>query len=280
VTGYDLDDLARCELPTCAAAPAAAIAPLDLRPFVAAEHHAELDQLVADARAAVPLRDDNGALIAAWPMGLLRRAMLEAGHRLGWAPSDLAVEATVDELVGLLRGAAGPPAAELEDRRAERRRWSQVGAPSQLGPEFAIPPLEALPRPLALIGAAQLAAADSMLGEGGAVGVGVRAHVGRALVVDDPATALSLVEPGDVVVTRATSPTWNVVLAQAGAIVTTTGGLLSHAAVLARELGIPAVLGDVTAMGRFETGATVRVDPERASVTGEVPVTRGEDPDR
>jgi pyruvate,water dikinase len=114
---------------------------------------------------------------------------------------------------------------------------------------------------LALIGAAQVAASEHMFGSRGAVGIGAQTHTGRALVVDDPSVALDLIEPGDVVVTRATSPAWNAVLGQAGALVTSAGGLVCHAALLARELDIPAVIGDHTAMERFRTGDVVTVDP-------------------
>lgn len=278
VTGYDLDALAWCELPVTAAPPQAGeVEPLDLRPLVPSRDHAELHALLDDARQAVALRDDNGAVIAAWPMGLLRRAMLEAGRRLGIDPAGNAVELTADELVSALVTGVAP--ADLTDRAeqraAARRIASALDAPNGLGPGFAIPPLDALPRPLALIGAAQLATADHMLGAGGgAVGVGDQPYTGRALVVHDAHDALVTIEPGDVVITSATSPSWNVVLAQAGAVVTTTGGLLSHAAVIARELGIPAVLGDVTATRRFHTGATVIVDPCTARVTEHRPAGR------
>lgn len=268
VTGYDLDCLAWGELESRPdrLAPRQ-IEALDLHPLVGDDHHDELDQLVADARAAIPLRDDNGAVTGAWPMGLLRRAMLEAGRRLELANPALAVEATVSELVDRLAGGADPSSTELARRHADRAHWSQLDAPATLGPDFAIPPLRPLPRALALIGAAQLAAADHMLGGTRSEGVGTEPHTGRAIVVDDPATAMALIEPGDVVITRFTSPSWNSILARAGALVTTTGGLVSHAAVIARELGIPAVIGDATACERFATGTTVTVDPVTATVT-------------
>lgn len=83
ITGYDLDSLAWSELDHDMTARATAGLPvgepLDLRPLLAPAHHDELAILVADARAAAPLRDDNGRMICAWPMGLLRRAMLAAG---------------------------------------------------------------------------------------------------------------------------------------------------------------------------------------------------------
>ena len=208
-------------------------------------------------------------------MGVLRRGMLEAGRRLGLAPPTLAVEATVDELVARLEGAGGVSQEQLRERQTDRARSSNLPAPASIGPEFALPPLSALPRSLALIGAAQLAAADHMFEGDGPVGIGTGSHTGRALVVDDPSTALDLIEPGDVVVTRSTSPSWNAILAMAGAVVTTTGGLVSHAAVIARELNIPAVIGDKTALNRIVTGTIVTVDPRAATVTSAVPQTNG-----
>ena len=269
VTGYDLDALAWVELPTRPEPhQAPTVAPLDLEELVRHEHWPELTDLVADARAAVPLRDDNGALTGAWPLGLLRRAMLEAGRRIGLADPALAVELTVDELAARLEGGNAPSLEQASARRLQRAEWSALEAPLRLGPEFAIPPLSALPRALALMGAAQLATANHMLpADGSAIGVGQQAYTGRALVVDDPTVAMELIEPGDVVVTRFTSPTWNSILVQAGALVTTTGGLVSHAAVIARELGIPAVLGDIGACARLRTGEIVTVDPIAGTAT-------------
>lgn len=193
--------------------------------------------------------------------------MLEAGRRLDLDDPDHAVELTVAELSARLGGASTPTAGEVAQRAADRRAWSSVPAPLRLGPPRSIPPLSALPRALALIGAAQLAAADHMVADGvEAVGIGEQPYTGRALVVDDPTTALDLMEPGDVVVTDMTTPTWNVVLAHAGALVTTTGGLMSHAAVIARELGIPALIGDPTASRRLATGTMVTVDPRAGTV--------------
>lgn len=73
-------------------------------------------------------------------------------------------------------------------------------------------------------------------------------------------------EPGDVIITSANSPSWNTLLVHAGALVTASGGLVSHAAVTARELGIPAIIGDPTACRRLRTGSIVTVDPIHATV--------------
>ncbi len=269
VTGYDLDALAWCELghrPSRVASGRAQ--PVDMSEPFGEEHRGELRDLVDDARTATWLRDDNGLLTGAWPMGLLRRAMLEAGRRLGFEDPTLAIEMTVDELRAALGDSDDLDVPAVVDRRRERLRLSALDAPVRLGPSFPIPRLSALPRALALMAAAQLAAAEHMTGFGThAVGVGERAYTGRALAVDDPLTAFDLMVPGDVVVTRFTSPSWNAVLVGAGALVTTTGGLTCHAATIARDLGIPAVIGDAAALERMSTGDVVAVDPVSATVT-------------
>lgn len=76
------------------------------------------------------------------------------------------------------------------------------------------------------------------------------------------------IQPGDVLVARSTSPYFNVVLPMLGAIVTDRGGALSHAAIVAREYGIPGVVGTREATSTIPDGARVRVD----GTTGEVTV--------
>ncbi len=268
VTGYDLDAQAWAELKRHdATATTTARQPLDLASLVAPDHHVELHALVDDARAAARFRDDNGLMTGAWPMGLLRRVMLETGRQLGFADPNLAIEMTVDELITAMNDPKGLDCTAIAVRRDHRVRQSALDAPSSMGPSFPIPKLSALPRSLALIGAAQLAAADHMTGLGeGAVGVGEKSYTGRALVVDDALIAFDLFVPGDIVITRFTSPSWNALLMDAGGLVTTTGGLACHAATIARELGLPAVIGDATAVARFQTGDLVVVNPISATV--------------
>ncbi|MEN0137178.1 MAG: PEP-utilizing enzyme [Rhodococcus sp. (in: high G+C Gram-positive bacteria)] len=66
--------------------------------------------------------------------------------------------------------------------------------------------------------------------------------------------------PGDVLVCRTTSPAWTPLLANACAVVTETGGMAAHAAIVAREFGIPAVLAATGAMTTLTEGEPVRVD--------------------
>ncbi len=71
---------------------------------------------------------------------------------------------------------------------------------------------------------------------------------------------------GDVLVAPITTPAWTVLFSQAGALVTDTGGLLSHAAVIAREYGIPAVVATGAATDRLEDGQIVTVDGSSGTI--------------
>jgi pyruvate,water dikinase len=85
------------------------------------------------------------------------------------------------------------------------------------------------------------------------------AYEGRARVIADPAQ-LGRLQPGDVLVASATSEGFNVALPLVGAIVTDWGGLLSHAAIVSREIGIPCVVGMREATSTIPDGTRVRVD--------------------
>jgi pyruvate,water dikinase len=89
---------------------------------------------------------------------------------------------------------------------------------------------------------------------------------GVARVATDPDAVLETMEPGDVLVAPWTAPTYNAVLAIAGAVVVQEGGLLSHAAVMARELGIPAVIGCRRAMDLIGDGGVIDVDADAGEV--------------
>ena len=72
---------------------------------------------------------------------------------------------------------------------------------------------------------------------------------------------------GDVLVTESTTEAFNILLPLLGAIVTDTGGLLSHSAIVAREYGIPGVVGTRDATDLIPDGTRVRVDGDAGEVT-------------
>lgn len=279
-TGYDLDSRTLNELPDVVLASIRAAEPVPdhridalsgrLRNAVPQQDRATFDERLADARRVMDMRDDNGPLTVEWPMGLLRRALLEAGRRLeergAVAQPTHVLELTPPQMRNLFGGTL-PDSAELAARAAERTRQAALDPPTSLGPPEPDPPLDALPDALAEL-TAMVQVAQKYIGMDGqvradrfaGVGIGDASYVGRATVAASADDAIDRLEPGDVLVVRATSPAFNAVLAIAGAVVTADGGVLSHAAVLARELGIPAVIGVADAL-TIADGTTVEVDP-------------------
>jgi pyruvate,water dikinase len=73
-------------------------------------------------------------------------------------------------------------------------------------------------------------------------------------------------EPGDVLVASITTPAWTSLFARASAVVTDIGGPLSHSSIVAREYGIPAVLGTNVATRRIVSGSTITVDGDAGQV--------------
>lgn len=82
--------------------------------------------------------------------------------------------------------------------------------------------------------------------------------VGQVRIVLDPAD-MHLVQPGDVLVADMTDPNWEPVMKRASALVTNRGGRTCHAAIIARELGIPAIVGSVNATDMLREGEVVTV---------------------
>jgi pyruvate,water dikinase len=102
----------------------------------------------------------------------------------------------------------------------------------------------------------RLKGSSEVLASGRAIGQKVGA--GRVRVVAD-AAEMARVQPGDVLVTDMTDPNWEPVMKRAAAIVTDRGGRTCHAAIIARELGIPAVVGCGDATRRLKDESLVTV---------------------
>ncbi|HEX2734960.1 MAG TPA: PEP-utilizing enzyme [Polyangiaceae bacterium] len=236
-------------------------------------HHDELRYLVDEARAVAPLRDERVLYGDYWSAGVMRRGLLELGARLqARGQLEQRVHATLfslDEALAAARGEEHPNSSEMAERWRQRKKSYTEDAPRHLGPEPVPPPPAAwLPAGLRMSHRATLAClaanfAERTRTENDVVvrGIGVSAGVyeGPARLVVGPDDFHRL-RPGDVLVTRSTSPTYNVVLPLLGALVTDRGGALSHAAIVSREFGIPGVVGCVNATRQLIEGMRVRVD--------------------
>jgi pyruvate,water dikinase len=88
----------------------------------------------------------------------------------------------------------------------------------------------------------------------------------KACVIHGPQD-FSKMQNGDVLVASITTPAWTPLFARASAVVTDIGGPLSHGSIVAREYGIPAVLGTSSATTRISSGQVVTVDGDSGVVT-------------
>jgi pyruvate,water dikinase len=107
------------------------------------------------------------------------------------------------------------------------------------------------------------ASSDARVVRGLAASPGICEGVARRLSGPEE---LGRLERGDVLVAVSTSEAFNVALPLVSAIVTDAGGILSHAAIVAREYGMPAVVGTCVATQRIPDGARVRVDGGEGTV--------------
>lgn len=103
---------------------------------------------------------------------------------------------------------------------------------------------------------------ETLVGTGGAHGV----VTARARIVSGP-SAFADLEPGEILVCPSTDPAWTPLFSIASGVVTEVGGVLSHAAIVAREYGIPAVLGVLDARDRITTGDLITIDGTRGTVS-------------
>jgi pyruvate,water dikinase len=251
-----------------------------VRGKVPEEHRNEFDELLGEARLTYRIRDERGVYSDIWASGLMRRAVLAAGRRLQERgrleePEHL-IEANVEEMCSLLSGPDGPTAEELAARAEYRASHSAKEAPATLGDPPAPPPdPSGLPPALARVMRATGIAMGEVFGSSeaeheGQVLRGLAAsrgvYEGPARRVSGPADFNRIVR-GDVLVTESTSEAFNILLPLLGALVTDSGGLLSHSAIVAREYGIPGVVGTREATERIADGVRVRVDGDAGEVT-------------
>lgn len=253
-----------------------------LRDGLDAEAGRVFDDLLDEARLVYRLRDERGIYSDVSALGILRLALLELGRRMEahgrLDRAELALELGKDEIAAAASG-GGPSSAELDGRVARRAELDREGPPRHLGDPPPTPPsTEGLPPALARVENAVgfmvmggiLGELDAPVGDDSLIG-GISAAGG---VYEGPTRHISdiddlfLIEPGDVLVAPTTGEAFNSFIHLLGAIVTDHGSFASHAGIVAREMGFPAVVGTTDATSRIPVGARVRVNGD----TGEVHV--------
>ena len=226
-------------------------------------------RLLGWAQRYAPVREEALFYVgAAWPA--LRRLALELGRRLADAGSlDAADDVFFLEsgelaaaIAARAEGASHPDlAGSARERRALREARKRLEPPDSVPPDgrlkFGPFDMSALnPKPPSV--------------SAGPVLVGAAVGPGRvtapASVVRSP-REFDRMAPDSILVCPTTTPAWTPLLARARGLVTDSGGALAHGSIVAREYGIPAVMGTGAATQRITSGELIRVDGDRGTVT-------------
>lgn len=215
------------------------------------------EQALERTRRYLVAREDSLAFNERY-IALIRRALLALGARQAEAgrlrrPEDI-FYLRRDELPGV-----GEPVLERVERR--RRAYDAVCAAQERGVHWTVF-TGSTPVPARVGGEAPEGALSGFATSPGRV-------TGAVRVVRGPEDFARL-KKGEILVAPMTAPAWTPLFSLAAAVVTDTGGPLSHAAIVAREYGIPAVLGTGSATARLQDGQVVTVDGSAGWVQGQI----------
>jgi len=261
------------------------------------EKHAEFEEILDVGRRFFRIRDERGLATDLSGVGLCRRGILEAGRRLVDQgvinmPEHLTV-ALKHEALALLTGdlailretnEEGPidvPTAQVLEHRFDYIKTADPSlVPRALGTPPPPPPDIPLPPNIGRSMGAMEGGFKGIWDEGSHTDEditnnpnkvkGLPASMGKVtapvcLILQDD--DLQKVKKGDIIVTYSSSASFNIVLGLCAGICTDFGGMLSHAAIVAREYGIPAVVGTQLATKKFKSGDIVCIDSSTSTVT-------------
>ena len=213
-------------------------------------------RLLAETQYLVPIREEQAAeLTFAWPV--MRRAVLRIGETLVAQgaieePDDVFFLSRAEALAAL----GGDPLAATVDvagRRARREEQARLVPPLVVGSKNRMLRwmLGSFPRSLGAVRSEAALVSGTPASAGRATG--------QVRVVRGPHEFEAL-QPGEILVAPLTAPAWNPLFTLAAAVVTDVGSAAAHASIIAREYGIPAVVGCGDATARLRTGMRVTVD--------------------
>jgi rifampicin phosphotransferase len=224
-------------------------------------------ELLRRCVAAVPLEESHAYWIDYPGLAATREALLGYGRRLVAEgrlddPEDVFMLRR-HELRDVVLDSWGAPQQELAaERRRELSSARLVAPPAFLGPppdlRRDLPPMVAK-----FYGVPGSARIDGDVLRGTAASAGKA--IGTARIIQGRED-FRRVEPGDVVVCTTTTPAWTPLFPSIAGLVTDTGGILCHAAVVAREYSIPAIVGAEVATTTIPDGARVEIDGAAGSV--------------
>ena len=229
----------------------------------------EFESLLKASSTAIVLTEDHGYWIDFQATYRMRRVVLEMGKRLAEAGTLATAEdiffLQTDEITAAVAASSSPDHTSLVDeRKKELEHFGSLKPPLFMGTDYGPPPPGLVSRALGKffgLPPEPSDAADTLTGNAGSPGkVQGTARVVRSLAEADK------LKKGDILVAETTAPPWTPLFATAAAIVTDTGGILSHCAVVAREYRIPAVVGTGVATSTIKDGQTIEVDGDAGLV--------------
>ncbi|MEY2957578.1 MAG: hypothetical protein RLZZ01_146 [Actinomycetota bacterium] len=191
------------------------------------------------------------------------RELVRRGAERGGDPDPVSVAllSPITELPAYLTDPA-PLLTAIAERRSLYDRFAAVTPPFFITSQAEVPSIEELEARQSATAVSSIAAVGEVLtGKSGCAGVAR----GRVRVVLDPGAATDL-EPGEVLVAPITDPAWTPLFLPAAAVVVDVGALMSHAVIVARELGIPCVVSVESATRRLVDGMVVEVDGTAGTV--------------
>lgn len=244
-----------------------------LRDSVPATDRDEFDRVARDAHRSYVMLDDNSGILGSWATGIAGTVVRYAGTRLqergALADADHVWALSVDEITQQLEGRSSLDAEHVAARYAAWEAQNDLDPPLHLNGEPSPPPdAELFPAPVArLMSAIGAFLGDKFNDAEEASGIGSQPVTGRAVVVASASDALDRLQPGDILVTTATTPAYMSVLPIVGGLVVSEGGPSCHAAVVARELDLSAVVGLKSATTTIPDGAIIELDPVKGTVT-------------
>jgi pyruvate,water dikinase len=251
------------------------------------EERAAYDQMISLAHRVFPYVEGHKFYCEHWYTNLFFNKIREFGGLLaarGYfaSPEDVfqlthyELEAAIVDLMLSWSNGSPPRGPEhwpkiVAERRAAIALWAKQDTPPALGP---VPDVIDDPAIVMLWGITRESLETWLnASSGGVASNEVRGFAASSGVVEGPARIVKSVEEigklqkGDILVCQVTNPTWAPIFQKIAAAVSDIGGSMSHAAIVAREYGLPAVVGTGSATSRIKDGQRIRVDGGRGIVT-------------
>jgi pyruvate,water dikinase len=249
------------------------------------DERAAYDQMIALAHRVFPYVEGHKFYCEHWYTNLFFNKIREFGALLAangffadesdiFQLTHFEVEAAIIDLMTAWSAGSAPRGPSrwpkiVAERRAALAAWAKAETPPALGP---VPDIIDDPAIVMLWGITR-ESLDTWLAAGEDSGNEIRGFAASNGIAEGPARIVRSVEEigrlrqGDILVCQVTNPTWAPVFQKISAAVSDIGGSMSHAAIVAREFGLPAVVGTGTATTRIKDGQRIRVDGGRGIVT-------------